>query len=313
MDLLAALGTFTRISETGSFSAVAREQNASHSAVTRLIGQLEEHFGVRLFHRTTRRLTLTEDGQDLLGYARQVMEAAEEMEGALGRHRSEPVGVVRVGTPVAVGLALAHRLPVLLKRYPGLSLELVISDHPGNMIEQRLDVAVMGTEPTDASLISRVVGSFGRIAIASPAYLEQHGAPTTPQDLRQHACLVHDAGPDSARWRFGPKEDPIEVDVSGPLRANNSAVVQRAAVAGLGIARLSQLQVADDLRTGRLYRLLPDHEPERFQVYLVYPSRRHIAPRVRVAIDFVVEEWRRVLDRADAERMWGANDSTWLV
>lgn len=313
MDLLAALGTFVRISETSSFSAVAREHNASHSAVTRLIGQLEEHFGVRLFHRTTRRLTLTEDGQDLLGYARHVLDAAEEMEGALGRHRSEPVGLVRIGTPVAVGLALAQRTPVLLKRYPGLSLELVISDNPGNMIEQRLDFAILAQEPNDASAISRVVGSFGRIAVASPAYLEQHGAPPTPQDLAQHACLIHDSGPDSARWRFGPKDNPIEVHVSGPLCANNSAVIQRAAAAGLGIARLSQIQAAEDLRTGRLYRLLPDYEPERFQAYLAYPSRRHIAPRVRVAMDFVVEEWRRVLERADAERMWGANDSTWLV
>ena len=313
MDLLAALGTFTRIAEAGSFSAVARESGSSHSAVTRLIGQLEEHFGVRLFHRTTRRLSLTEDGQDLLGYARNLLEAAEQMEGALGRQRSSPTGLVRVGTPVGATFWLVARIPELLERYPGLEIELITGDQVSNMIDDRLDVAIVGQEPRDTSLISRVVGTFGRILVASPTYLEKHGAPSTPQDLTGHACIIHDIGPDSARWRFGPPEKPVEVQVSGGFRANNSGVVQRAALAGIGIARISELQVADDLRAGRLYRLLPDFLPEQFSVYLVYPSRRHVPPRVRVTIDFLVEQARRLFARLDEDRLRGENESTWLV
>ncbi|HUI58677.1 MAG TPA: LysR family transcriptional regulator [Steroidobacteraceae bacterium] len=313
MDLLEGLRTFTRIAETGSFSAVAREHNASHSAVTRQVGQLEEHFGVRLFHRTTRRLSLTEDGQDLLGYARTVLEATEEMEGSLGRQRSSPTGVVRLGIPVAATPWLVPRIGELLREHPGLVVQLVIGDRIGDMIEDRLDVALIGRDLPDNSLISRSVGSFGRIAVASAAYLEQYGAPSVPQDLMNHRCIIHDIGPDSARWRFGPPDNLIEVNVPGALWANNSEVVHRAALAGHGIARLSELQAADDIRAARLYRLLPDFLPERQQIYVVYPSRRHLPPRVRVTIDFVAEGVRRLMARLESGKLWGENESAWLV
>lgn len=313
MDLLAALGTFTRIVEAGSFSAVARETGNSHSTVTRLIGQLEDHFGVRLFQRTTRRLRLTEDGHDLLGYARNVLDLAGEMEASMGRQRSSPTGLVRVGTPVGIGSWMVSHLPDLLKQHPGLVVELVLGDQFGNMIDERLDIAIIGQDPPDESLIARTVGSFGRIAVASAAYLEKHGAPSRPEDLAKHACIIHDIGPDSGRWRFGPSEKPVEVAVSGPLRANSSTVVQHAALKGLGIARLSELQAADDLRAARLYRLLPDYQPERFQVHIVYPSRRHLPPRVRVTIDFLVEQARQLFARFENDRVWGENEATWLV
>lgn len=313
MDLLAGLRTFTRIVEVGSFSAVARETGSSHSAVTRLVGQLEDHFGVRLFQRTTRRLSLTEDGQDLLGYARNVLDMAAEMEGALGRQRSSPTGLVRVGTPAGATPFLVPRLGELLKRYPGLVVDLAVSDQFGNLIEERLDIAIIGQEPADSSLIARVVGSVGRIAVASPAYLERHGAPGRPEDLAQHPCIIHDVGPGSSRWRFGPKDKPIEVDVSGPLHANSATAVQRGALAGLGIARMSELQVADDLRANRLYRLLPDYLPEQFQISIVYPSRRHVPPRVRVTIDFLIEQTRQLFAQFEHDRVWGENESTWLT
>jgi len=313
MDLLAALGTFTRIAEAGSFSAVARETGTSHSSITRLISQLEDHFGVRLLQRTTRSLSLTEDGQDLLAYARNLLDSAAEMEGALGRQRSSPTGLVRVGVPVGTTAWLIARLPELLGQHPGLIVDLVTGDQFGNMINERLDIALLGQDPPDHSLIARTVGSFGRIAVASAAYLEKHGAPATPEELKQHACIIHDIGPDSARWRFGPKEKLVEVEVSGSLRANSSTAVQQAAVAGLGIARLSELQAADDLRASRLYRLLPDYPPEQFPVHIVYPSRRHLPPRVRVTIDFLVDQARRLFARFENDRVWGDNEATWLV
>ena len=141
MDLLGALRAFVRITETGSFSAVARESNASQSAVTRQIAQLEQHFAVRLFHRTTRRLSLTDDGEVLLTHARHLIEATDEMESALGRQSAAPRGLVRLGTSVAGGLFLATRLPTLLEQHPGLSVELVMGDQHSDMIEERLDLA----------------------------------------------------------------------------------------------------------------------------------------------------------------------------
>lgn len=313
MDLLGALTTFTRVAETGSFSAVARESGISHSAVTRLVGQLEDHFGVRLFQRTTRRLGLTEDGQDLLGYARNLITATEEMEGALGRQRSSPSGLVRVGVPVVASAWLMPRLPELLQRYPDLAVELVIGDRIGDLIEERLDVALIGDDPPDSSVITRTVGTFGRISVASPVYLERHGAPSHPSDLGKHTCIIHDRGPDSARWRFTGPEGEIDVHVSGSLRSNNSESVRQAALAGIGIAQLSELQVVDDIRHARLYRLLADFTPQRQSVHVVYPSRRHLAPRVRVVIDFLTEYVRRVNQRLTDAREWGENESVWLV
>jgi len=313
MDLLAALNVFVRVSETGSFSAVARESGTSHSAVTRLIGQLEDHFGVRLFQRTTRRLSMTEDGQDLLNYARQLLNATEEMEGALGRQRSSPTGLVRVGVPVAASSYLIPRLPGLLERYPALSVELVIGDRFGDLIEERLDVAIIGSDTPDSSMIARKVGTFGRIPVASPIYLERHGAPSHPAELEQHTCIVHERGPDSNRWRFNGPEGEIEVQVAGRIRANNGEAVRQAALSGFGIARVSELLVVDDVRAARLYRLLADYVPVREDIHVVYPSRRHLPPRVRVVIDALVENIRLVTARLEDARIWGENEAVWLV
>ncbi len=173
MDLIAALRAFVRVTETGSFSAVARETHASQSAVTRLVAQLEQHFDVRLFHRTTRRLSLTDDGQVLMAHARHVIESADEMETVLGRQSGAPRGLVRLGTSIAGGLFLATRLPVLLARHPGLSVALVMRDQNSDMVEERLDLAFRSGEIADASLVARRVGFLGRAVVASPVYLER--------------------------------------------------------------------------------------------------------------------------------------------
>ena len=178
MDLIGGLRSFIRVVETGSFSAVSRESNVSQSAVTRQIAQLEQHFGARLFHRTTRRLSLTDDGQGLLAHARHLVEAADEMEAALGRQSSSPTGLVRVGTSVAGGLFLAPRLPMLLARHPGLKVELVMRDQFSDMVEERLDLAWRSGDIADASLVVRRVGQLGRAVVAAPIYLERHGAPS---------------------------------------------------------------------------------------------------------------------------------------
>jgi DNA-binding transcriptional LysR family regulator len=307
MDLLAALTTFVRVADSGSFAAVARQNRISHSAVTRLIGQLEQHFGIRLFHRTTRRLNLTEDGRDLLGYARHVVETTEEMEGALGRHRASPTGLVRVGLPVVAANLLVPRLTGLLERHPGLKVEFVIRDAFGDLIEERLDVALIGTTPPDSSVIARVVGTLGRIVVASPVYLQRHGAPSHPTDLAKHTCIVHERGPDSTRWRFSGPDGRIDVQVSGAFRANNSEAVRRAVLTGYGIAQVSDSQVFDDVRTARLYRLLADFAPPRENIYLIYPSRRHLAPRVRVVIDFIAESVQTLSGYLADGRVWHEN------
>jgi DNA-binding transcriptional LysR family regulator len=294
MDLIAALRAFVRVTETSSFTAVARETHVSQSAVTRLIAQLEQHFDVRLFHRTTRRLSLTDDGQVLLTHARHLLESADEMETVLGRQSGAPRGLVRLGTSVAGGLFLATRLPVLLARHPGLSVELVMRDQNSDMVEERLDLAFRSGEIADASLVARRVGFLGRAVVAAPIYLERHGAPSTPVDLATHTCLIHDATPEPELWRFTGADGPISVRVSGAFIANDSQAVQRAARAGYGIASLPEIQLIDDLRAGRLFRLLEDYPSQRVPVQIVYPSRRNLAPRTRVVMDFLVEQTREI-------------------
>jgi DNA-binding transcriptional LysR family regulator len=292
MDLIGALRCFIRVVETGSFSAVSREIQLSQSAVTRQIAQLEQHFGARLFHRTTRRLSLTDDGQGLLTHARQLVEAADEMEAALGQQSSSPTGLVRLGTSVAGGLFLAPRLPALLERHPGLKVELVMRDQFSDMVDERLDVAWRSGNITDTSLVVRRVGELGRAVVAAPIYLERRGAPSVPEDLAAHTCLIHDAQPDPDTWRFTGPKGPHSVRVNGTFIANDSAAVRLAARAGHGIALLPEIMIVDDLRAGRLYRLLNDYPSQLVPVHIVYPSRRNLAPRTRVVMDFLVEQAR---------------------
>jgi DNA-binding transcriptional LysR family regulator len=294
MDLIAALRAFTRVTETGSFSAVAREIHVSQSAVTRLVAQLEQHFEVRLFHRTTRRLSLTDDGQVLLAHARHLLESADEMETVLGRQSGAPRGLVRLGTSVAGGLFLATRLPALLARHPGLSVELVMRDQDSDMVEERLDLAFRSGDIADASLVARRVGFLGRAVVAAPIYLERHGAPGTPVDLAAHTCLIHDATAEPEVWRFIGPDGPLSVRVTGAFIANDSEAVRRAARAGHGVALLPEIQLIDDLRAGRLFRLMEDYDSQRVPVHIVYPSRRNLAPRTRVVMDFLVEQTREI-------------------
>jgi DNA-binding transcriptional LysR family regulator len=294
MDLLGSLGVLVRVVETGSFSAVARERELSQAAVARQISQLEDHFGVRLFHRTTRKLSLTDDGQMLLSLARPVLDGVDGMEAALGQQSALPVGLVRVGVTVAASRSLSLRLPALLADHPGLKVELVVGDRVGDMIEERLDLAMRVGEITDASLVARRSGTAVMVAVAAPSYIERHGEPSSPADLANHTCIVHDVGPESDVWTFVTPEGPRDVRVSGGFLANDVRAVHLAARTGYGIANLALLEVFDDLRNGTLVRVLSDYPAAGVPFSLVYPSRRHLAPRTRVVLDFIWEEVRQI-------------------
>jgi DNA-binding transcriptional LysR family regulator len=292
MDLLATLKTFVAVTETGSFSAVARHENSSQSAVTRRIADLEAHFGVRLFHRTTRRLSLAPDGEELLAHARQVIAASMEMEDALGSHRTAPVGLVRLGAPVGFGNYVASHLPDLLTRHPGLSVELILADAMTDMIEARLDIAIRARLQEDSALIVRQIAEVGWVVAASPEYLKAHGTPERPEDLLEHECLLHISAR-SGVWRFIGPDGPMEVPVRGRLSVNVLGAAHRAALAGAGIAMLPDLEIADDIRSGRLVRLLGEYQAPRMPLYIATLSRRFQPPRTRVVMDFLIDLARR--------------------
>jgi DNA-binding transcriptional LysR family regulator len=294
MDLLGALGVLVRVVETGSFSAVARERELSQAAVARQVSQLEEHFGVRLFHRTTRKLSLTDDGEMLLGLARPVLDGVDGLEAALGRQSASPVGLVRVGVTVTASRFLAQRLPTLLADRPGLKVELVVSDRFGDMIEDRLDLALRVGEVTDASLVVRRWGTASFVVVAAPSYIERKGKPSTPADLTSHTCIVHDVGPGSNVWTFVTSDGSQQFHVSGGFLANDFSAVRIAARSGYGIALLPLFEVLDDLRSGMLVCMLSEFPAPSIPLSAVYPSRRHLAPRTRLVLDFILEQAREV-------------------
>lgn len=300
MDLLACLNSFVRTVDTGSFSAVAREMSASQSAVTRQISQLESHFGVRLFHRSTRRLTLTDDGARLLDHARRLIEDAAEIEELLGRQSTSPAGVVRFGVSSAAARFLAPRLPALVERYPDLEVELDVSDQRRDLVESRIDVAMRAGEIADQSVIARLLGRESLVLVASPDYLAEHGAPDGPEDLRRHSCIRYLTENGPLTWRLDGPDGEVQVEISGPLSANNIGVVGLLARSGLGIALLPAFTVLDHIREGRLRRVLPAYARTGLPIHLIYSSRRNLPPRTRVFMDFVAEQFADALTAVNA-------------
>jgi DNA-binding transcriptional LysR family regulator len=293
MDILAAFRTFIRIAETGSFSAVAREVGATQPAISRQLAALEDHLGVRLLQRSTRSLRLTEDGTDLLTHARLVVEAVEETEAAIGRRRTSPSGLVRLGSPAIFGrIYIAPRIGALLARYPDISVDLTLSDEVQDMVQGGLDLSIRVGPVVDATLVARRVGSTGSVAVASPDYVSQHGMPAHPSELSAHECVLFTRLSSPETWNFESPEGAVQVNVSGRLRTNNIEAVMEAALAGVGVALLPTWMLRDDVRSGRLTALLPSWRPVRRAISVVYPSRRFLAPRTRAVIDFLVDEFR---------------------
>ena len=289
MDLIAALRTFLRVAEVGSFSAVAGERGVTQPAVSRQVSALEEHFGTRLVQRSTHAITLTDEGRELVPAAQQLVDSADAMQQQTGRRRTKPVGLVRLSVPLPLGLYFSGKLDSLLKKHDELSIDLILHDRLRDLIEEGIDLQVCVGEVSDSALISRRIGTTTAFLVASPDYLKGRAVPKEPADLQQHDCIVyHRWGRDDVWWFAGP-EGAVSASVRGRFRANNSEAVRRAALNGQGIALLSHLLVADDIGAGRLRVLMPAFPPARFPLTVVYPSRRNLPPRVRAVIKFLSE------------------------
>ena len=210
MDVLAALRVFVRVAEARSFSAVAREMGTTQPAVSRQVAALEEHLGARLIQRTTRSLALTEDGRDLLGHARRVLDNVEEAEASVGRRHSMPGGLVRLGSSSTFGrLYVAPRIPRLLERYPELAIELRMSDGISDLVAEGIDVAIRVGAVQDSSLVARKIGSSRRIAVASADCIAAYGEPQHPSELGRMPCVLFIGSATPAEWHFEGPEGPV--------------------------------------------------------------------------------------------------------
>lgn len=285
------LNLFVRIARLRSISAAARDLRLTPAGASARLAALEKKLGARLLHRTTRQATLTEDGLAFLPHAEHIVLAAESARAALGREQAAPRGTLRVAAPAS--FARMHVVPGLAgfcERYPGLTLDLRVSDSIVDLVEGAFDVAVRYTEPGDSSFVARRLAPDRRVLVASPKYIERHGRPETPDDLAEHACLVVGT---LDLWTFrGKGGEQIERRVTPSIRINDGGAVRDTAAAGLGIALMATWCAAEELRSGALVPILPDYPLVSTQtLWALYPSSRELAPKVRVFIDWLVERY----------------------
>lgn len=296
LDQLAALRALRRVVELGSFTAAAEAAGTTHSQVSRQIRQLEARLGAQLLNRSTRRISLTEAGRQYYEASRQILDALDEADLAVGQHQARPSGSLRVNAPMAFGTTeLATWLPDFIARYPGLRVDLVCNDRMVDLIEDGFDVALRLTrELPDSTLIARKLADSAVLAVASPDYVRRHGAPQAPADLERHNCLVYTQQPRPHDWTFTGESGVSEtVGVKGSLQANTSVALRTAALAGLGIAATADFIVHGDVKRGALVRLLPGYTLRPRELFVLYPQNRHLSPKVRAFVDFAADYYRQ--------------------
>jgi DNA-binding transcriptional LysR family regulator len=294
-DTISLFRTFIRVVEAGSFTRVAQEQNSSQPTVSRQVAALEEHLGARLFTRTTRKLTLTDDGRGFYERAKLAIEAVSEAEDAVGRRRARPSGALRLAVPGVFGrLRIIPHLKEFLTRYPDVSIDLAMSDANADLIEEGIDLAIRSGDVADSTLIARKIGVTRRVVVAAPSYLRGKPLPAHPGDLVNHDCITFTGISAAVTWHFRGADGPVSVEVKGPMRTRNAEGIREALLSGLGIGFAPIWHFTDELDTGRLTVLLDSYEPKPEPIHAVYPSRRFVPQKTRVMIDFL--EQRFALD-----------------
>jgi DNA-binding transcriptional LysR family regulator len=290
MDRVSGMAVFAKVVATGSFSAAARELEISQASVTKQVQELEQWLGARLLNRTTRRLSLTEVGTGFYERSTRILEAVEEARSAAGTLNTTPRGRLRINAPVSFGLLhLAPAVTEFLNLYPEVSVEMLVNDRVVDLLEGEFDVGVRIGRLHDSSLIARRIAPVRLAVCAAPEYLARHGAPRTPDELASHNCLEYTYFESRGEWHLLDSAGAeIVVPVSGRYLANNADVLRFTALAGGGIILVPTFLVGDDLRSGRLVRLLPNYPPPEQALHALYPSGRHISAKVRSFVDFLV-------------------------
>lgn len=291
-ERIPGLLVFARVARGGSFSSAAQALGLSRSAVSKQIAALEVQIGGRLFQRTTRKLVITELGEEVLREAERVEAALEAVEGLGAEHAQKVRGRLRVSCSAATGRALLlPLLPEFAERYPELELDLGLEDRFVDFVAERIDVAIRIGHLPDSSLIARRLGELSWALVASPEYLAHHGVPQTPEDLQAHACLYYRNGKQGFNtWGFQANGEIRRVTVRGPLIVNDAMALVDAAVRGMGVLLIDSALVRTALAAGTLRAVLPDYPPTPgFPVYVVYPVRAHLPARTQAFIDFLFE------------------------
>ena len=293
MSKLQQMSSFAAVVEAGSFVAAADVTGLSKTAVSRHISDLEQRLGVRLLHRTTRRLSLTDEGRTFFARVKDVLGSIDEAESELTARSIEPSGLVRVNAPLTFGtMHLAPLWGPFAVANPKVSLEITLSDRTVDLVEDGYDLAVRIATSPGSNVVSRKLASTRVVLCASPRYLKTHGRPKHPRDLADHALISYTYWSGGDEWTFDGPEGPVGVKVRARIHANNGDTCRTAALAHQGIILQPDFLIGADLRQGALIELLPQFHSIELGIHAVYPTRKHLPLKLRRLIDFLVEAFR---------------------
>lgn len=303
MDTLTSMRIFSSVVKLKSFSLAAVELDISSSSVSKQIAHLERHLGVKLLHRTTRSLSVTELGDVYHQKCKKILDQVDDAENLVSTLQSSASGKLKICCNMTFGqLQLAEAIPLFMQKYPEVSVELTLDDRPRELISEGFDLAFRISDPQlpDSSLIAREISKISLFVCATPQYLNKYGTPNQVSELADHNCLVfvHAANADS--WTLKDDSESMTVKVNGNLRANNSLVIRASMLKHQGIANLAGFVIKDQLTSKALVKVFPHHQPEQLSVFAVYPERQFTPPKVSLFIDF----FRAWLIETQADSFW---------
>jgi DNA-binding transcriptional LysR family regulator len=295
MDKFQEMRVFAAVVDAGSFVGAADAIEMSKPAVSRHVQDLEARLGVRLLQRTTRKLSLTEEGAVFYARCKDLLADVDEAEAEITSRTGEASGLLKVNVPVSFGIIhLAPLWAEFMARHPKVRLDVTLSDRVVDLVEEGFDVAVRIARMPNSSLISRKIAMTRMVVCATPAYLKKHGTPRQPADLAAHTVLAYSLFSAGDLWEFDGPQGKVGVKVTPQLHTNSGDTCRAAALQHQGIIYQPSFLVGADLKSGALVQLLPEYLSAALGIYTVYPTRKHLSPKVRLLIDFLSESARRL-------------------
>ena len=297
LDRLLAMTVFVKVVEQGNFAKAAARLNMSTSAVSRHVAELEAHLTTRLLNRTTRRISLTESGQAYFERTLHLLADLEETEAVVSSSTVTPRGTIRLTCSTSFGVPhLAPAIGAFQALYPEVRFDISASNQFVDLVEDGLDLAIRIGDLGNPNLIARKIGTMRLVACASADYLKRRGTPKHPDDLVKHNCFTYEYAPVKNLWRFQDrKNNEIKVRIDGSVHANNGEMLAAIAAAGVGIALEPDFIVKTLLESGALIEILPNFRPAPYNIYAVYPSRRHLSAKVRTFVDFLAVRFAKAV------------------
>lgn len=289
MNELVDLRVFVEVAKRLSFTDAATNLGINKSAASKAVSRTEERLGVKLIQRSTRRLSLTEEGSRLFEKASVALSSIAEAEQEITHNQQQLKGKLRIAAPMSYGLTtLIERIPEFMNKHPKLTVELHLEDKISEIIGEGFDVAIRIAELKDSGLVARKLGEIEHLTVASSAYLRQYGVPDHPADLSEHKCLIYTYRSSPKQWvYFDAQGQEHSVNVTGTFESNNSLAIRECLLKGLGIALIPAFVVQEDIQAGRLETVLPGYFGFKRNVYAVIPDRKHINSKSRAFIDFL--------------------------